>query len=140
MKILSAHLKYTAAALAALLMLTCAACNAAELSSLRSFAKPYVGAYECTEARFGERDLLKEFPSVILTLEDGGLFVLEAVSAGGRKRTAKGRYEYTENSLLFTVTAGGRKHSKRVPIENGTFVIEQMFAGQKLILKFEVKG
>ena len=141
MKILSKHLKYAAAVLAVLFAVAFAGCNAAELSSLRSFSKPYVGAYECTEARFGGRDLLEEFPSVILTLEEGGTCVLEAVSAGGRKHTAKGRYEYGEgDNILFTATVRGKKYSKNVVLDNGCFVIEQMFAGQKLFLKFEVKG
>ena len=109
MKILSKHLKYAAAAFAVLFALAFAGCNAAELSSLRSFAKPYIGAYECTEARFGGRDLLQEFPSVVL-------------------------------NLLFTATVRGKTYSKNVAMENGCFVVEQMFAGKKLFLKFEVKG
>ena len=141
MKILSKYLKYAAAAFAVLFALAFAGCNASELSSLRSFAKPYIGAYECTEARFGGRDLLQEFPSVVLTLEDGGTCLLEVVSASGKKRTAKGHYEYGEgNNLLFTATVRGKTYSKNVAMENGCFVVEQMFAGQKLFLKFEVKG
>ena len=141
MKILSRGLKYAAAAMAVLFLLAAMGCNASELSSLRSFARPYLGAYECTEARFGDMDILKEFPSVVLTLEEGGTCVLEAVSAGGKKHTAKGSYEYGEgNNILFTATVRGRKYSKNVVLDNGCFVIEQRFAGQKLFLKFEVKG
>lgn len=141
MKILSKHLKYAAAAFAVLFALAFAGCNAAELSSLRSFARPYLGAYECTEARFGGRDLLQDFPSVVLTLEEGGTCVLEAVSADGRKHTARGSYEYVEgDKILFTAAVRGKKYSKNVALEDGCFVIEQMFAGQKLFLKFEAKG
>ena len=140
MKILSKQLKYAAASLAVLLLLAVCGCNAAELSSLRSFAKPYVGTYECTEARFGGRDLLQDFPSVVLTLEPGGTCVLEAVSSKGKKHDAKGNYVYREgDNILFTATVRGRKYSKSVVTENGCFVVEQMFAGQKLFLKFQVK-
>ena len=140
MKILSKHLKYAAAVLAVLFAVAFAGCNAAELSSLRSFSKPYVGAYECTEARFGGRDLLRDFPSLVLTLQEGGACVLEVVSADGRKRTAKGSYEYGEgDNILFTAVVRGKKYSKNVVLDNGCFVIEQMFAGQKLFLKFEAK-
>lgn len=141
MKILSNRLKHAIAALAVLAALAFAGCNAAELSSLRTFAKPYAGAYMCTEARYGGIDLLKEYPSVILTLEEGGTCTLEAVSAAGKKHTAHGSYEYGEgDNILFTATVRGRKYSKNVVFDGGCFVIEQMFAGQKLFLKFEVKG
>ena len=141
MKKLSHRLKYATAALAVLLALAFTGCNAAELSSLRAFAKPYAGAYRCTEARYGGMDLLKEYPSVILTLEEGGTCVLEAVSANGRKHTARGKYEYGEgDNILFTATVRGRKYSKNAVFDGGCFVIEQMFAGKKLFLKFEVKG
>ena len=140
MKTFSANLKCTAAILAMAFVLVCGGCNAAELSSLRSFAKPYAGAYVCTEARFGGRDLLQEYPSVTLTLSEDGTCVLEATSSGGRKRTACGRYEYNgEDSILFSATVRGRKFTKNAAIERGCFVIEQQFAGQKLFLKFESK-
>ena len=140
MKMLSVQLKYTAAALAVSLALALAGCNAAELSSLRAFAAPYVGAYECTEARFGGRDLLQDFQRITLTLEEGGACLLELVPQKGGKKTARGKYEYGEgNNVLFTATVRGRTVRKNVVFDNGTFVIEQMFAGQKLYLKFEVK-
>ncbi len=133
-----------AAAMAILCLSVClcaCGCRAEELSSLREFSKPYLGAYECTEAHFGGRDLLKDFPSVVLTLEDGGECVLEAISASGTKRTAKGRYEYGEGSnLLFTASVRGKQYTKKVVYQDGSFVVEQMFAGRKLFLKFEARG
>ena len=134
MKILSKQLKYAAASLAVLLLLAACGCNAAELSSLRSFAKPYVGAYECTEARFGGRDLLQDFPSVVLTLEPGGTCVLEAVSSKGKKHVAKGNYVYREgDNILFTATVRGRKYSKSVSLQRKLLVLLSPFRYRRIV-------
>ena len=141
MKILYKTIRGAAVCAAMFCALAFAACNVSEMSSLRAFSKPYLGAYECTEARFGGRDILGEFRAVTLTLQEGGTFLLEIVPRHGERKTAAGKYEYGHGeTIVFTATARGKTYRKNIAFTGGCFVVEQMFAGQKLFLKFEVKG
>lgn len=117
------------------------ACDVNSMSSLRAFAKPYVGEYVCTKASFGEKDLLEEFREIVLTLEEGGSFRLVLVPKHGPKLSSAGRYEYggEGEQIFFIAEANGKSYRKAVVFENGRFALEQTYAGKKLVLQFEAK-
>ena len=117
-------------------------CAAGELSDLRSVSKPYAGEYRCVSAMWGKKDLLPQYRSVVLTLEEDGTFCIEATEKKGKTRRGEGQYSYdAENGLLiFTAKFFGKNRTKTAFLENGTFVIEQKFVGKNLVLKFSMGG
>ncbi len=117
-------------------------CAAGELSSLRSFSKPYVGQYACVSATLGGKDMLVKFREVYLELKQDGTFEITAVEKKGKVRRAEGNYVYDEENelLVFTAKLLGKKRTKKVFWEDGTFVIEQKVVGKNLVLKFSLGG
>ena len=63
-----------ACALLLLFLLTVFAGCGASLTSLRAFAKPCTGEYDCIYAHLGKKDLLASLQSMTLTLEEDGTF------------------------------------------------------------------
>lgn len=117
-------------------------CAAGELSTLRSFSKPYAGEYRCVEATLGKKDLLKQYRSVDLVLKEDGTFQLTAVEKHGKTRNAGGEYSYDEENdlLIFTAKFFGKNRTKTVFIQDGTFVIEHKIVGKNLVMKFRLGG
>ena len=117
-------------------------CAAGELSTLRSFSKPYAGEYRCVEATLGKKDLLKQYRSVDLVLKEDGTFQLTAVEKHGKIRNAGGEYSYDEENdlLIFTAKFFGKNRTKTVFIQDGTFVIEHKIVGKNLVMKFRLGG
>ena len=117
-------------------------CAAGELSTLRSFSKPYAGEYRCIEATLGKKDLLKQYRSVDLVLKEDGTFELTAIEKRGKTRKAGGEYSYDEENelLIFTAKFFGKNRTKTVFMQDGTFVIEHKILGKNLVLKFRLGG
>ena len=141
MKIRNTLLRGAICAVMAAILLSFCACNAQELSSLRTFASPQVGAYECTYAKFGRRDVFEDFREITLTLESGGAFTLSAVQKTGKVEKARGKYEYDDESetLYFLLQTGRTLHRRACVVQNGKFVFSETFAGIPLVLKFQAK-
>ena len=114
------------------------------LYEVRSFAvaKPYVGQYACVSATLGGKDMLVKFREVYLELKQDGTFEITAVEKKGKVRRAEGNYVYDEENelLVFTAKLLGKKRTKKVFWEDGTFVIEQKVVGKNLVLKFRLGG
>lgn len=119
-----------------LLLVFFAGCETEKLTSLRTFSMPEMGAYQCVEARWGERDLLALYPKVTLTLRADGTFLFEAKPLLGKTVSREGGYSFEDGAILFTAEESGKSHSLRVPLENGTFCISRTFGGETLFLKF----
>ena len=117
-------------------------CNAQELSSLRAFSTPYVGAYECTYAKFGQHDVFDDYREITLTLEESGAFVLSAVKKSGKEEKARGKYEYDEkkDALCFFLQIGTKIRRRECAVRNGRFVLSDTFAGKTLVMKFQVNA
>lgn len=125
----------------AICLLSLGGCNAQELSSLRAFSTPYVGAYECTYAKFGQRDVFDDFREITLTLEESGAFTISAVKKTGKEEKARGRYEYNEEKdmLCFFMQIGSKIWRRECAVYRGRFVLSDTFAGKTLVMKFQVK-
>lgn len=123
-------------------VLSLGACNAQELSSLRAFSTPYVGAYECMYAKFGQRDVFEDYREITLTLEESGAFVLSAVKKSGKEEKTRGKYEYDEEKdmLCFFLQIGSKIWRRECAVHNGSFVLSDTFAGKTLVMKFQVKA
>ena len=52
------------------------ACSFGGKGDLKEISKPYLGVYECTEARVGEREYLDRFSKLDLELKENGEFIL----------------------------------------------------------------
>lgn len=128
-----------AALAGACLMLT--ACDVQSLSSLRSFSKPWQGAYECVYARCCGADLLENYREVVLTLEEDGRFTVEARPKEGEPSRAEGRYEYDESAGMLTFYARyrGKRYSQSCALENGSFLLSRRLAGLDIAAKFQMR-
>lgn len=137
------HLFFRLSAVAALVCacLLLAACDVQSLSSLRSFSKPWQGAYECVYARCCGADLLENYREVVLTLEEDGHFTVEARPKEGETSRAAGRYEYDESSgtLTFYARWRGKRYSQSCTLENGSFLLSRRLAGLDIAAKFQMR-
>ena len=117
------------------------ACEASMDDSVKSLTKPYVGVYECVEAKFGETDLLENYEYVNLTFLDAKKFEISYKLKNGQKRSYESNYTVDEKTRELTGEAGilGFKYKEKVKIENGQFVINKTIAFKQLYMKFSVK-
>ena len=76
------------------------ACSTAQADgksgSLKSITKPYIGEYECVEARLGETDLLEKYDFITISLLDGKKMEVIYKPNNGNKKTFEGAYEVNE--------------------------------------------
>ena len=124
----------------ALLLPVCGGCAAQELSSLRAFALPCAGEYECVYAHLGKKDLLAGLQSLTLTLERDGTFSATAVSKSGKTKSKGGTWSFDEekSELTFRAVMLGKTHTKTVRVQNGRFTLQQKMAGKNLVLTFRI--
>lgn len=129
----------TAAWISALLLPTLFSVNAEKMGGLKEITKPYLGGYECTDARLGSRDLAAEFDDLRLELEGNGTYRVTYVKKGEKKTVRKGRYEYDEkaNAVVLKTKYKGKTRKKSFPIENGAIEIEVPMMRKILYLRFE---
>lgn len=115
-------------------------CEVQSLSSLRSFAQPYLGEYHCEYAQLGDKNILSSFRSIVLTLEKGGTFSFAATPKIGKKIKAEGNCEYDEstNTLIFRANFRGKECRKDVLWSAGKFTIEHTVAGKPLVMRFSI--
>lgn len=130
-------------ALCALLLvclLVFAGCSAG-LTSLRAFAKPCAGEYECVYAHLGKKDLLKGGQSLTLTLSEDGTFSAVAVGKSGKTKQKGGTWSYDEErqELTFQAKMLGKMWTKTVRLQDGQFTLQQKIAGKNLVLTFRTK-
>ena len=122
-----------AAGVAALLL----ACSGGVRGELKDIAKPYVGMYECTEARMGEKEYLDRFSYIHLELKADETFTLYYCEKDGKKRTQEGRYRYDKEKGVVTLLGGGME--REFPLSDGILMIAFPLGGYTVQLKFEQK-
>ena len=104
---------------------------------LKEIAKPYLGVYECTEAKWNEEDYLARFSYVQLELKEDGTFLLHYAETDGKRKTEKGRYTYDERKGLLTLSGGGLR--RQFPIKDGVLTVHLVFGDKNLIMQFQQK-
>lgn len=131
-----------------LLLLLLPACSSTQASatsdksgSLKSITKPYIGEYECVEARFGERDLLEKYDYIIISLVDDKKMEVSFKPKDGKKKTFDGTYEVNPETREFTGEVGilGVRFKESTKIENGKFTITKLIFSMPLIMNFKMK-
>lgn len=129
--------------LVAVLMLipACSSIANADNSSLKSLTKPYIGEYECVEARLGEKNLLDKYEFIKITLLDDENMEVSYKPVNGKKKSYEGGYTVDPNTREFTGEIGivGVKFKEKTKIENGEFVITKNLLTVPLIMKFKMK-
>ena len=106
--------------------------------SLKDITKPYLGVYECHEAKLGEEDCLQNFDYIRLELKRKGLFVLSYQTKGGESKEEKGRYEYEKETQSIIFQAEAMPFIKRqFPLKEGKLIIIVSLGGKNLKMRFE---
>ena len=104
---------------------------------LKDITKPYLGVYECTEARIGEREYLDRFSKLDLELKEDGKFILYYCEKNGKPKTQTGAYRYDKEQKTLTLLGGGVQHA--FPFENGVLTAVIPLGGYTIQLKFAQK-
>lgn len=108
-------------------------------SGLKEITKPYLGTYECTEARLSEKEYLSDFDYIRLELKPKNEFILYCKKKGGRefRENGKYQYDYQRGVIKFVGSSGALK--REFPLTNGNITMEIPFGGKNLFLEFEQK-
>ncbi|MBD5585249.1 MAG: hypothetical protein HDQ88_09205 [Clostridia bacterium] len=119
----------------------CSSVASADNSSLKSITKPYIGEYECVEARLGDKNLLEKYEFIKITLVDNENMEVSYKPKNGKKKTYEGAYSVDPNTREFTgeIWVVGIKFREKTKIENGKFVLTKNLFTTPLIMKFEMK-
>ena len=112
-------------------------CSGGRKESLKEIAKPYLGIYECTDARVGEQEYLSRFDRVELELQEDGVFLLHYCEKNGKPQTQKGRYRYDSERGELTLLGGGIE--REFPLSEGVLTVTILLGGRTIHLKFEQK-
>ena len=107
------------------------------MGELKELTKPYLGVYECTEARLSQQDFLTRFDKIELELKADETFTLYYCEKGGRVRKEYGRYQYDPERGTLTLIGGVMK--KEFPLQQGVLTLHFTIGKEPLILKFEQK-
>ena len=114
--------------------------SALKVGSITDISKPYLGEYECKSAELGKKDLLKDYPRIVLELCDDNTFVLRFQDKKGKKREQTGEYEYDKERGAFRFRINGKADIKReFVLENGKIHGALKLGWRTLTLEFEQK-
>ena len=124
-----------------MLLPACSSMQASASGSLKSITKPYVGEYECVEARLGETNLLEKYEFITISLLDDKKMEVSYKSKNGKKKTFEGAYKVNEETREFTGEVGilGVKFKESTKIENGKFTLKKLIFSMPLIMNFKMK-
>ncbi len=128
-----------------LLLLLLPACSSMQASgtsgSLKSITKPYIGEYECIEARLGKTDLLEKYEFITISLLDDKKMEVSYKPKNGNKKTFEGAYKVNEETREFTGEVGilGVKFNESTKIMNGKFTLKKLIFSMPLIMNFKMK-
>ena len=107
---------------------------------LKDVTKPYLGEYECLEARFGGTDYLEDFSYITIELKDDETFILHYEKRNGEKKQERGYYRYDKKRQVITLYAKERSFLKlETPLKDGAFDIIVKMGSKTLHMKFEQK-
>ena len=109
-------------------------------SGLKEITKPYLGTYDCTEARLSETEYLSSFEYIRLELKPKGEFIIYCKKKGGKEFRENGNYKYDAKRNVITLIGGAGNILKReFPLSNGNLIVEVPLGEKNLFLKFEQK-
>ena len=125
----------------ALLLLLLPACDAREIGSLNSITSPYIAHYECTEAYYGEENILDKFDYVEIKLVNKKQMQLIYKLKGEDKRVIESEYSFDAKSRELSAEIGllGLKFRQSTTVNNGKFTISKTIGAKQLVMKFEAK-
>ena len=106
-------------------------------TELKDIAKPYLGVYECTEARLGEKAWLDRFDAIHLELKEDGTFLVHYTEKGDLPHTKEGKYTYDKEKGTITLQGGG--FEREFPLSNGILTVIVPLGGQTVKLTFKQK-
>ncbi|MBE5747035.1 MAG: hypothetical protein E7352_02530 [Clostridiales bacterium] len=107
---------------------------------LTDIAKPYLGVYECTDAKLGEEDILPRFDSVKLELKDKGEYTLYFKEKGGKAEKVEGKYRYDKANKTITLYLPNRRLIRRAfPLGKGVLTVTVPYGDKTLRMQFEQK-
>ena len=107
--------------------------------SLKEIAKPYLGVYECVEAKLGGKDCLGPFEELSLELKADGSFYLYYQERNRDSRREKGQYRYDPEKKTLTLVGGGEFIKREFPLENGILTVTVRVGDKLLNMQFEQK-
>ncbi len=114
--------------------------SALRVGSINDITKPHLGEYECKSASYGNKDLFKEYSSIVLELREDNTFVLRFQEKKGKKKEEKGTYEYDEENKTLRFKRNGKTEIKRdFLLEKGEISGAVKLGGRVLCVRFEQK-
>ena len=109
-------------------------------TELTDITKPYLGVYDCTQAKLSNQDLLANFDDLKLELKDEGEYVLYVKEKGGKTKKVKGKYHYdSERETITLQVADCRVFQRSFPLKKGVLVISVPYGDKTLQLQFTQK-
>ena len=108
-------------------------------SSLKEIEKPYLGVYECIEAKLGERDCLERFDELSLELKSDGTFLLYYKECNRERKRETGQYKYDPDKKTLTLVRRGDFIKREFPLEKGILTVTVRMGDKLLNMHFEQK-
>ena len=112
--------------------------------NLKEITKPYLGVYECTQAKFGSKDVKSEFKSLTVELTSGGEFCLRYALKNGLRDERCCKYSYDEKTGEIILSPDflpkeifGKKN--KVVLKDGTITAFIRFGRKNLVMKLTQK-
>ena len=106
-------------------------------STLTDISKPYLGVYECKQAKLGDTDVLERFSYIKLELEEEE-FTLYYREKEGEAKSEKGKYRYNKERQTLTMCADEFAFIKKeYPLQNGVLTIDLRIGDRAMLLVFE---
>ena len=106
-------------------------------STLKDITKPYLGVYECREARLDDTDYLQSFDYIRLELKNKNRFLLSYKAKGEKGQEEKGRYAYDKENKTIAFQADAMPFIKRqFPLKDGELLITASLGDKTLHMRF----
>ena len=124
-----------------LLLILLSGCNAREIGSLKSITSPYIASYECTEAYYGEENILNKFDLIEINLVNKKQMELIYKLKGEDKCVIETEYTFDLDTRELSAEIGilGHKFRQTTTVKNGKFTISKSIGAKQLVMKFEAK-
>ncbi len=108
-------------------------------TTLKDIAKPYLGAYECTQAHLGSHDCLDRFTEIRLELKDEENYLLYYKEKRGKRKTVEGKYRYDKQAQAFFIQDEKTGIERSFPLVDGKLTVSFPVGGKTMVLQFERK-
>lgn len=125
----------------ALFLIFVGGCDAKEAGSLKTITNPYIAHYECTEAYFGDENLLDKYDYIEIILINTSKMDIAIKPKDGEKQIYSGAYSYDKDTNELSADFGilGYRFRQTTKIGHGKFTITKTIGNRQLIMNFEVK-